>query len=151
MDQSPKVYRSMYEKDGQPAVGSDPVQLGVTLPPTINADVTPESGYVNKESGGMSVFASLKKLPSRLIPTRLRDLYPENFQRARGDDSLLIWCMGNGEFQNAAITDHLVLRLDKPGEKRHGLIEPGTRMKIEEYQAELYSTVGDWKICEEPE
>jgi len=59
--------------------------------------------------------------------------------------------MGSAEFQDAIITDHLVLRLDKPGEKRHGLIEPSARMKIEEYQAEVQSTINDWKVCEEPE
>lgn len=151
MDQRPKVYRSMYENDGQPAAGNDPFHLGVVLPPDPNADVTPESGYVNIKSGGMSVFAAIKKLPGRLIPTRLRDQYPDHFQKARGDDSLFVWCMGSGEFQDAAVTDYLMLRLDKPGEKRHGLIEPSARMKVEEYQAELQSTISNWKVCEEPE
>lgn len=157
MDQRPKVYRAMYEHDGQPATegspfqpGSNFFQLGVVLPPDPRADVNLEDGYVNTKSGGMSVFAAIKKLPGRLIPSRLRDLYPDHFQKARGDDSLFVWCMGSGEFQDGAVTDHLVLRLDKPGEKRHGLIEPNVRMKIEDYQAELQSTVGDWKVCEEP-
>lgn len=151
MNQCPRVYRAMYENDGQPSTGSEPFQLGVVLPPDPNADVIPENGYVNAKSGGMSVFAAIKKLPGRLIPARLRDQYPEHFQKARGDDGLRVWCMGSEEFQDGAVTAHLVLRLDKPGEKRHGLVEPNIRTKLEEYQAELRSTVSDWEICEEPE
>ncbi len=151
MDQRPKMYRSMYQRDGRPSAGSGPFQLGAVLPPDANADINPEEGCVNIKSGGMSVFAAIKKLPGRLLPTRLRDQYPDHFQKTRGDDGLVVWCLGTGDFQDASVTDRLVLRLDRPGEKRHGLIESNLRMRVEEYQAELQSTGGDWKVCEEPE
>ena len=108
-------------------------------------------GPLNAKSGSLSVFAAIKKPPGRLIPARLRDLYPDHFQKARGDDSPVVWCLGSGEFQNGPITDYLVLRLDRPGEKRHGLIEPDAWMKVEDFQVELRSTIYDWMICEEPE
>jgi hypothetical protein len=146
-----KLYRSMYEQDGQPKAGNDDFQLGVRVPPHRDADVRPEGDYVNPGSGGMSVFVSLKKLPGRLIPARLRDLYPNDLQKARGDNALVVWCMGDGEFREGPVTALLVLRLDKPGERRHGLVEPGMRMTLSDYQAELQSTAGEWTVCEEPE
>jgi len=84
MDQRPKVYRAMYGHNGQLFAGSDPFQLGVVLPPDPNSDANPEKGYVATRSGGMSVFTAIRKLPGRLIPTRLRDLlgsFPKGVRR----------------------------------------------------------------------
>lgn len=137
----PKIFRTM-QKDGlKPVCGNDSSQLGVRVPPHENPDVTPDGGgFVNPQAGGMSVFAEIKKMPPRLLPARLRDLYPEDFQKASGDDTLTVWCMNSDFFNNTQGVGKLSHNWKHPNKPHHGSIEPVERMLIADLQNELCST-----------
>ena len=148
----PRVFRTMQSKGSQPLCGDDFSQLGVTVYPHESPDVTPDGeGYVQPLMGGMSVFAAIKKLPGRLIPLRLRTLFPEDFQKASGDDDLTIWCLDKEYSHSDMITNELVLSWDSAAPYRHGSIGPLSRMKIDDLQTEICSTAIRWVICEVPE
>ena len=139
----PKIYRVM-KKDGErPMIGSSATTLGVRVP----ADIRPDaSGDVHPGTGGMSVspsLRSLRSLPARLIPTRLRQIIPG----AAGSNSLFVWSMGERPFASGAVTDQLDLRPD-PNNSNHGFVEPGSVMELEVYEKALAATQGTWRIDE---
>jgi hypothetical protein len=92
----------------------------------------------------MSVSPSLRDLPARLVPSRLRYLVPG----AAGNDDLSIWSMGEGNFAHGAISEQLQLRLD-PKRSNHGFVEPRVTMKLEDYQEALAATRDQWSVSEE--
>jgi hypothetical protein len=47
-----------------------------------------------------------------------------------------------------ALSEQLQLRLD-PQRSNHGFVEPGTTMKLEDYQEALAATRDEWSIDEE--
>lgn len=142
----------MQRREAQPLCGDDFFQLGVTVHPHENPDVVPDSSnFVNLGTGGMSVFAGIKRLPGRLIPARLRDLYPEDFQKASGDDELTIWCMDSDYFEDEKGGTELVLGWDVPSKPRHGSVEPARWMHIDDYQGEFCATTNQWEVNEAPE
>jgi hypothetical protein len=53
--------------------------------------------------------------------------------------------MGEGPFMNAAVTDGLDLRLDRP---THGNIEPNQSMALDDYRGLLAATQIHWKVDE---
>ncbi len=148
----PKIFRTMQKDGSKPLCGSGSFQLGVTVHPHENPDVTPDSGgFVDPQTGGMSVFASMKKLPGRLLPSRLRYLFPEDFQKASGDDTLTVWCMIRKYFHSPQSVSRLSHDWDDPNKPRHGLIKPVERMLIADLQNELCSTRDQWEVHEVPE
>lgn len=147
-----RIFRTMQKGDPQPVCGDDFFQLGVTVFPHENPDVIPDdAGFVEPLTGGMSVFAGIKKLPERLIPARLSELYPEDFQKASGDDALTVWCMNSEILTDEISAQPLTLRWDLPNKPRHGLIEPGLRLQTEVLLRELCATANLWEINEAPE
>lgn len=148
----PKIFRTMQKDGAKPLCGDDSFQLGVRVPPHENSDVTPDDGdFVDPQNGGMSVFARIKKMPARLLPARLRDLYPEDFQKASGDNELTVWCMNSEHFGDEDGGTQLVFGWDVPSKPRHGSIEPAHRMQIDDLQRELCATIKQWEINEAPE
>jgi hypothetical protein len=115
--------------------------LGARVPTDIRPDA---AGDVHPGNGGMSVAPSMHDLPARLVPKRLRHLVPS----AAGNDDLLVWRMGEGEFVQEAISEQLLLRLD-PKRSNHGFVEPKASMKLEDYQGALAGTHDEWSIDEE--
>src|SRR5260370_38293414 len=139
----PKIYRSMKEKDGKPLVGTSASSLGARVPTDIRPDA---AGYVRPGTGGMSVAPSLRDLPARLVPSRLRHLVPG----AAGNDDLSIWARGKGHFARRAISEQLQLRLD-PKRSNHGFVEPRAAMKLDDYQEALAARRVQWSISEKRE
>src|SRR5579862_9016360 len=131
----PKIYRVMKKEDGRPALGESATTLGVRVASTISDIPVDADGRVQPGTGGMSVSPSLRDLPYRLIPRRLRRLVP----RAVGNDSLFVWSMGGGAFADGAIAPGLQLRVD-PKNENHGFVEPNALMTLEEYQFALSAT-----------
>ncbi len=99
----PKICRSMLEDGGTPKVGSGGKLLGVRLstdPPDIRVD---PNGDVHPNTGGMSVAPEWRKLPSFLIPRRLKPLLPD----ACGSNKLVCWTMGEGRFEEGDVNSEL--------------------------------------------
>jgi hypothetical protein len=136
----PRIYRVMKEDQGKPMVGASATTLGVRVP----TDIAPDAaGDVHSATGGMSVSPSLRALPARLIPRRLRHMVP----RAAGNDRLLVWSMGDGPFVQEPIAPRLQLRPD-PHNSRHGLVEPDASMSLDDYRAALAATQNEWSVDE---
>lgn len=138
----PRVYRVMKgDKTGKPQIGDTSVTLGVRVP----ADIAPDSsGMVQPGTGGMSVAPSMGDLPARMVPVRLRSRVPG----ASGRDSLNVWGMGEGAFEEASLAADLSLRPD-PKNPRHGFAEPEIRMALDRFRAALAATRSDWMVDEE--
>jgi hypothetical protein len=139
----PKIYRTMiFEKDLSghhvPQVGGSKNMLGVRLPPENPADVQPDAqGNVLRGAGGLSVAPSLKALPPRLVPERLRDRRPG----ARGTDDLRLFRLGEGPFEPSHLADDLEL---EPTSSTHGVVRPRAQMHVDQYQARLAATKPRW-------
>jgi hypothetical protein len=155
----PKIYRSMHELEGHPRVGDGSSELGVRLPGgSGKPDVYPdEGGNLAPGVGGMSVAPAIRSLLLELptyVPKRLRELaknsdLPADLRallgRAAGSNSLRVWSMGQGGFEDGAITDLLSLRADTPN---HGFVEPTSVMAVATYQVALQATVEEWVSAE---
>ena len=130
----PRIYRVMKSaEDGRPVTGRASANLGVRIP----KDIIPIEGDVEPNTGGMSVRPSLKTFPVEFIPERLRHLA----RGARGRNSLHVWKMGEGLFENALVTDDLRLHLDA---STHGLVEPSIKMSLEDYEIAIFATRELW-------
>jgi len=92
----------------------------------------------------MSVAPSLSDLPDHRIPKRLNAY---GIPRARGPNSMRIWRMGDGPFLNSPIVADLNLRLD-PRDPLHGLVEPATIVKLDQYRRAIEQTRELWVIDE---
>ncbi|MEX2186210.1 MAG: hypothetical protein WD875_05435 [Pirellulales bacterium] len=139
----PRIFRAM-AVDGQlPLIGPSRDALGVVFgePPTgdINID---NAGLVRARTGGMSVAPEWRKLPHHRIPKRLRAIFP----RASGSNRYVCWSWGDGPFQDASLTNVLVLRIDSPN---HGLVEPAADMSADDYQTAIAQTRSAWTIISE--
>jgi hypothetical protein len=137
----PKIYRGMKKENGKPALGASATTLGVRIPDDIRPDA---DDRVRPGTGGMSVSPSLRTLPLHRIPARLRERVP----KARGNNDLFVWSMGEGTFACGAVATGLLLRVD-PSNDNHGFVEPDTIMELSEYQRSLYTTQDAWSIDEE--
>ena len=129
-----KLYRSMLvdPADGLPVAGSAARMLGVRVPPSDPADVSPDAdGRVIPGTGGMSVVADdPRHLPLHLRPERLRG----RLLRERGDVF---------EADSDSIVAPLEIRPDGPP---HHLVEPWSPMPVTEFQAALHATRRRWRI-----
>lgn len=144
-----RVFRTMKSQGSKPLCGDESFELGVTVYPHAAPDVTPdETRCIKPGAGGMSVFAAIKQLPGRLIPARLRELYPEDFQKAVGGDDLTIWCINIEHFRSGA--NDLMLRWTAEENPRHGSVEPSLIMRVDDMQKSLCSTADLWEVCETP-
>jgi hypothetical protein len=141
----PKIYRAMRPDGDKPMTGSSSTSLGVRVPATSNhPDIVPDSvGEVHPGTGGMSVAPSLRALPFRLIPRRLRHLVPG----AGGNDKHYVWSLGDGPFVAGQVATALQLRPD-PANSNHGFVEPDAVMSLDSYQDAIRATRDDWSVDE---
>jgi hypothetical protein len=139
----PKIFRTMLfatDASGRhvPRVGSGRNMLGVRVPPDAPADVRPDAeGNVACGAEGLSVAPSLKALPPRLVPERLRSSRPG----ARGTDDLRLFRLGEGPFQPSDIADELELQ---PTSNTHGVVRPRAPMHVTRYQERVAATKPRW-------
>jgi hypothetical protein len=140
----PLIWRGMKMEEGRPEMGRGGNFLGVRVGPIENGcDIDPDGdGFVNP-GNGMSVSASVEALPPHRLPGRLQKKYPERFPEATGPNGLQCWWMGEGAFVAERVADRLRLLLDPDDPKRHGLVEPDDRMKIDDYE----TAVRLWLNC----
>lgn len=137
----PKICRSMFADGDKPQVGNGSKMLGVRMAPDPNPDIGVDAkGNVSARTGGMSVAPEWKELPSFLIPKRLKHLFPD----ARGNNHLVLWETGDGDFQAGSLTKDLDFRPDPSDPAVHGFVEPSREMTAAEYQAALSATQDLW-------
>ena len=129
----------MKNKDGQPKLGSAGSELGVRVPKAVKPDT---DGVVLPRGRGMSVAPSIESLSVVFVPKRLRTRFPS----ARGRNSLRVWELGEGPFNEARVTDALTFQPTSPS---HGVIRPSSKMHIDEFQKALAATRGFWKDGEQ--
>ena len=135
----PKIYRSMKEDaDGKPVIESTNKGLGARI--SIDVDID-QDGKVILNGKGMSVAPTWRDLPPFRLSKRLRDKLPD----ARGAPDIRCFTMGNGPFQDGALTGDLDLKQDDP---KHGVVVPRTPIPIAEYQSNLASTRDLWMVDE---
>ena len=128
-----------------PKVGNETDMLGVRVAPHPKNDILVDSGgNVQSQTGGPSVAPELRKLPSFLIPKRLKPLIPD----ACGSNKLSCWCMGEGPFQAGGLTGDLDFRPDPDDVTSHGFIEPKVSMSIEKFREAVAFTQDQWVIDE---
>jgi hypothetical protein len=141
----PTVFRSMKRADdGLPTVGSGSKELGVRVPPNLNADIDlDQNDHVVQNGRGMSVAANWRDLLAHLVPKRLRPLFPG----AAGANSLTCYKMGSGAFAAGAFTDDLDLH-PKKGNLRAGNIVPQRSVHRDQFQADLAATRSQWAADE---
>lgn len=138
----PTIYRAMRADGAYPQCGCSKTTLGVKIGSEGTDDIVADRhGVVYPRTGGMSVAPSWQDLPAHRIPRRLRGKCP----KAMGNNSMLCWKMGDGDFADGIISRELVLRVYRPG---HGVVEPATRTSAEMYQAALESTQLSWEVDE---
>ena len=136
----PKIHRVLKDTEGKPAVGDRPTDLGVRVP----ADIQPNTvGVVAPGKGGMSVAPTPADLPTHRLPKRLQNLVSD----ARGIDTNIVWCLGEGDFIDGAVANDLRLRLD-PNGTRHGFVEPALPVPLEQYRRALAATRDAWVVDE---
>src|SRR4051812_40044130 len=106
----PLIYYSMFPDENGPRIGPTGNTLGARLgPPEEGGDIpVAADGTVAPGTGGMSVTPSLETLPLHRIPKWLRSRIP----RARGNNALLVWKMGEGAFEPGPVTADLIFRPD---------------------------------------
>lgn len=110
--------------NGRPAIGQTSCKLGARVP----QDIAPDpNGFVQPGMGGMSVSSH-----PRLLPEFLR---PAAFSGGRGELPVFEY---TGRWPET-----LRLREKRPGSGQF-LVEPARRCRLEEYQAALAATLGDW-------
>ncbi|MGH7172843.1 MAG: hypothetical protein ACRELG_21390 [Gemmataceae bacterium] len=141
----PLIWRAMRMANGQPEVGRAGNLLGVRVGASEADDIPEENGFVQSDTGGMSVSPSLETLPPHRLPRRLRSRFPE----ANGSNQLYCWSMGEGAFVSGVVAEHLVLRIDPEEPERHGFVEPERKMPAAEYEAAIAATRDHWKRWEE--
>lgn len=145
----PRIYRIMRcGVDNKPEIGESATSLGVRVPKDIQPD---GNEMVQPQNGGMSVAPScsdLNRLPATMQPQRLRELHPAVFKSARGLNQYAVFAMGKGPFREESVSSDLSLRPD-PNKSRHGFVEPGRVMALEEYRTALAATRDEWDVDEE--
>jgi hypothetical protein len=131
------------DSEGKPVIGDKKFMLGVRVGPVPSGDISINSdGMVYPGGGGLSVVPDWKVLPHFLIPRRLQQLAP----RATGkNDGSRSFRRGSGPFESGIFGNGLTLRVETD---IHGLVEPESRMVLEDFQSYLASTRDEWLIDE---
>jgi hypothetical protein len=126
----PLLYRAMEEDgEGHPRTGQTARTLGVR--PGI--DIPVDDDYeVEPFTGGMSVTPdSPEGLPYFRLPPS---------HGGSGKDPL--WVIDSNEF-----VEGLIYRPDDAGPERHGFVEPGQRMRLDDFEDLLESTRDSWRLA----
>jgi hypothetical protein len=146
----PLIWRAMRIDGDGPEIGRGASLLGVRVGAGENDDINPDGdGCVQPGQGGMSVSPSVNTLPGHRLPRRLKEAYPDRFPEATASNRVHCWWLGEGGFDAGRVGDHLDLRPDPDNPAGHGFVEPDDRMKVEDYEAALAATRGEWRRWEE--
>lgn len=130
----------MFADAGRPILGHQGKMLGVR---TDGADLPIEANdHVHPATGGLSVAPEWRKLPAFLVPRRLVG----KFARARGNNALSCFRLGELPFMPGQIGDELMIDIDSP---KHATIQPAFEMTISTFQDSLAATRDDWIIDED--
>ena len=152
--QTPTVYRSMYELNGHPKLGSAFCCLGARIPHDIKAST---DGQVHPGIHGMSVDHSKTTMHCAVFPKRLRDAVLAKYgpavpaqvaalvSGARGDPELRIWRRGKGAYAAGVFADGLMLAIRSDD---HGLVGPDSPMSPSVYSQKIGDTQPSWQIDE---
>jgi hypothetical protein len=131
------------DDDDKPVVEATGKGLGVRGEPVneqTDVDLDPQ-GRVLLNRKGMSVAPQWRDLPFFLISKRLRDKVPS----ARGNSNLYCFTMGDGPFEEGALSQELTLIVDRA---THGVVTPQTLVSLNDFQSHLADTRDDWWIDE---
>lgn len=141
----PTMFRTMKRaNDGLPVVGSNSKELGVRVPPNLNADIDLDANdCLVLNDKGLSVVANGRRLPGHLIPKRLRALFPG----AAGPNTLACYKIGTGVFAPGVVSNALTLVL-KAGNPQAGNIVPNQSVHRDQFQADLAATRDQWMVDE---
>jgi hypothetical protein len=141
----PLIFRSMLRDGNKPLVGMETNMLGVRVHPHSRLDipVNPDGSVSAATGKGMSVAPSIEALAKKpfLVSNRLRARFPH----ARGVADLVTWKMGEGAFEAGAVAPGLTLCPDGKPNPTHGVVEPDSRMPVDDYQAALAATKDLWQ------
>ena len=128
----------------RPSVGDSATKLGIR-----EKDLLPdEDGNAQPGQGGMSVVSSIAGLRSRvvrqlfspnMVPQRLNDL--ARVPGAMGPNSLHLFRIGEGKFEQGPLTDKLNL---VPDHDEHGTVQPTAMMRYMDYKQAVYDTRDLW-------
>ena len=138
----------------RPVLGDSAAKLGVRDGQGGGtADLAPDAGgKAVPGRGGMSVVSSLAGLafrvargmfPPDLVPVRLND--SGQVPGASGRNTLHVFRIGGGEFENALLNDELRLAPDRD---HHGTVQPAVVMAYGEYRQAIHRTRDDWESGE---
>jgi hypothetical protein len=108
-----------------------------------HGDVTPDGKH------GVSVRPSIDAYmdeASAFVPRRYKEADPIRFRNAAGNNNLVAFRIGDGEFTRSAVDEYLNLAPDRSD---HGVIEPSKRMSLEAYKTAIAATRTQW-IPDEP-
>ena len=128
----------------RPRVGDDANSLGIRVP----QDIAVVDGYVQPGRTGMSVSPSVDQLPIHRIPKRFVDRQ-DRFVPT-GNNKLICWTMGDGQFVDSAINNRLMLLLEPENNICHGVVSPAQKMSILEFRNALAETQSSWTIVPWP-
>jgi len=141
----PTMYRAMFPDGDHPKTGPSKNTLGAKIGHGKYDDLPmDEDGKVAPGTGGLSVAPRWRELPSHRIPERLN--WKLRKKKARGDNRLVCWRHGTGDFETSAVTSQLQFVVQS---SEHGVVEPRSRMSADEYQRALAATAPDWNIDED--
>ncbi len=147
----PQMYRSMKAQVNllRPSIGDSCTKLGVRDP----KDLKSRDGRAHPGEGGMSVVSSIAGFRHRvakclfspeMLPKRLHD--NGKIPGASGPNSLHVFCIGQGAFESAMLTEDLRL---EPDEDEHGTVQPARIMPYDDYRRAIVDTCEQWRSGEE--
>ncbi|KAA1258186.1 hypothetical protein LF1_07020 [Rubripirellula obstinata] len=145
----PKAYRIMKAEGDppKPVVGESATKLGIRER-DLKAD---ENGDAVPGVGGLSVFSSIagigRRIPDRfppdMVPKRLHG--SERVIGATGPNSLRVFRLGEGDYEQGGIAPGLCLVPDGEVSPDHGTIQPDQTMPMDEYRQAIADTKELWE------
>jgi len=129
-----------------PVVGNSATKLGVR-----DRDLDPDvEGNAIPAAGGVSVFSSIagigRRIPDRfppgMVPARLHDA--GRVVGATGPNSLRVFRLGDGKYEEGVIAARLKLVPDGVANPDHGTIQPDQLMPMDQFKQAITDTQPLW-------
>ncbi|HBJ33845.1 MAG TPA: hypothetical protein DDZ51_03575 [Planctomycetaceae bacterium] len=145
----PKAYRSM-KSEGvppKPVLGDSATKLGLRardLAPDANGNAVPGKG-------GVSIFSSIAGIGRRIQGLFPPDMVPARLHKtgkvtgAIGPNSLRVFKLGEGNYEEGEIADRLRLVPDGVANPDHGTIQPSFVMPMAEFKRAIADTKELWE------